>query len=148
MAFRIQDPVSSLFWEVDEGLRIRLREKGSVYAHLADGFITNVDTGRLIRTAGNKIVEGDWATAWNIEDGVISMDTEHIIQYDETSSGLRVATSPASWILVPADGAPVAVPEPVAVPAEEEDVPVARGAALIEEALNSQAAYVESEDEA
>ena len=144
MAFRIQDPVSSLFWEVDEGLRIRLGDKGSVYTHLADGSITNVDTGRLIRTAGNKIVESDWGTAWKIEDGVISMDTEHIIQYDETSSSLRVATSPASWILVTADGAPVAVPEVE----EEEDVPVARGAALIEEALNSQAAYVESEDEA
>jgi hypothetical protein len=110
---------------------------------------------------------------WQIVDGVISIDDEHIIQYDECSESLRVASTPASWVLVPAGSEPVAVavmpvaapePEPVAVPEpepvaapepepetedevpadDEEDVPVARSAALIEEALNAQAADTES----
>lgn len=153
MAFRVQDPVSSLFWEVDAGHRIRLGEKGSVYIHNADGSITNVDTGMPLRLSGNKLVEGDWSVSWTIADGVISMDAEHIVQYDECSSSLRVASSPASWVIIPigsAAPAPVPEPEPVAVaepepepesePESEEDVPVARSAALIEEALNAQAA--------
>jgi hypothetical protein len=172
MAFRIQDPVTSLFWEVDAGYRIRLCEKGSVYTHEEDGSIVNVDTGMPLRVAGNKIVEGDWASYWSIVDGVISIDDVHIAQYDETSSSIRVADAPASWVLIPT-GAPVAAPEPVVVPEpvavpepepeveeedvavsepeveEDEDVPVARSAALIEEALNAQAAAAdESEEEA
>lgn len=163
MAFRIQDPVTSLFWEVDDGYRIRLGEKGSVYTHEEDSSIVNVDTGMPLRVAGNKIVEGDWASYWSIVDGVISNDDGHIAQYDETSSTIRVADAPASWVLVPV-AAPVAVPEPVAAPepvaipeveeevepeVEEEDVPVARSSALIEEALNAQAAAAaESEEEA
>ena len=169
MAFRVQDPVSSLFWEVDSGYRIRLGEKGSVYTHNSDGSIVNVETGMTLRLVGNKVVEGDWAAFWTIADGVISMDIEHIIQYDETSSTLRVASTPAApWIIIPEGSVPepeVAVPEPeVAVPEPEvaepepevaepepedeedepeeddDDVPVARSSALIEEALNAQAA--------
>jgi len=146
MAFRVQDPVSSLFWEVDTGYRIRLGEKGSVYTHNSDGSIVNVETGMTLRLVGNKVVEGDWAAFWTIADGVISMDIEHIIQYDETSSTLRVASTPAvPWIIVPegSEAAPepeVAEPEPEVAEPEEEDVPVARSAALIEEALNAQAA--------
>jgi len=106
-----------------------------------------------LRLVGNKVVEGDWAAFWTIADGVISMDIEHIIQYDETSSTLRVASTPAvPWIIVPegSEAAPepevaepepeVAEPEPEVAEPEEEDVPVARSAALIEEALNAQAA--------
>jgi hypothetical protein len=173
MAFRVQDPVSGLFWEVDAGYRIRLAEKGSVYIYNTDGAIVNSDTGMPLRIAGNKVVEGDWSVKWQIVDGVISMDDEHIIQYDECSESLRVASTPASWVLVPAGSEPVAVavmpvaapepepvavpePEPVAVPEpepetedevpadDEEDVPVARSAALIEEALNAQAADTKS----
>jgi len=154
MAFRIQDPVTSLFWEVDDGYRIRFGEKGSVYTHEDDGSIVNVDTGKPLRVAGNKIVEGDWASFWTIADGVISIDVEHIAQYDEVSSSLRVAGTPASWVLVP-EGTPVAVPEPepVSVPEpepeaeSEEAVPAARSAALIEEALNAQAAAAAASDE-
>lgn len=169
MAFRVQDQVSSLFWEVDDGHRVRLGEKGSVYTQNADGSITNVDTEMPLRLSGNKLVEGDWSVSWTIADGVISMDSEHIVQYDECSSSLRVASSPASWVIVPVGGsAPVAapvpepVPEPVTVPEPEpepitvsesepesdEDVPVARSAALIEEALNAQAAESEPDEEA
>ena len=160
MAFRVQDPVSSLFWEVDTGYRIRLGEKGSVYTHRSDGSIANVETGMTLRLVGNKVVEGDWAVFWTIADGVISMDIEHIIQYDETSSTLRVASTPAvPWIIVPegSEAAPepevaepepeVAEPEVEVVEPEEEDVPVARSAALIEEALNAQAADAAADDE-
>jgi hypothetical protein len=124
------------------------------------------------------VMEGDWATSWTIEDGVISVDSDHIIQYDEGIEALRVTNTPTAWILVPVGAAPapvavpepvvapvavpepvpepVAAPEPVAVPepepeSEEEDVPVARSAALIEEALNAQAAdaaKVHDEEEA
>ena len=153
MAFRVQDPVSSLFWEVDTGYRIRLGEKGSVYTHNSDGSIVNVETGMTLRLVGNKVVEGDWAAFWTIADGVISMDIEHIIQYDETSSTLRVASTPAvPWIIVPegSEAAPepeVAEPEPEVAEPEEEDVPVARSAALIEEALNAQAADAAAADD-
>jgi hypothetical protein len=178
MAFRVQDPVSGLFWEVDAGHRIRLTEKGSLYIYNTDGSIVNSDTGMPLRIAGNKVIEGDWPVKWQIVDGVISVDDEHIIQYDECSETLRVASTPASWVQVPAGASaapepvavpepePVAVPEPepVAVPEpeaesesasesepepepeddDEEDVPVARSAALIEEALNAQAADAEA----
>jgi hypothetical protein len=159
MAFRVQDPVSGLFWEVDAGHRIRLAEKGSLYIYNTDGAIVNSDTGMPLRIAGNKVIEGDWPVKWQIVDGVISVDDEHIIQYDECSETLRVASTPSSWVLVPAgtDSVVASVAEPVTepeaesetesdeeVPAlvtdDEEDVPVARGAALIEEALNAQAA--------
>jgi hypothetical protein len=146
MAFRIQDPSSKLFWEVDGGDRVRLGDKGSVYTHdSATGFIVNADTGMNINIPGNVVMEGGWPTVWTIEDGVISIDADHIIQYDEDTLSLRVSSVPASWVLIP-DGAPTATPEePEAVPEEpeaesEEDVPVARSAALIEEALNAQAA--------
>lgn len=91
-------------------------------------------------------MEGGWPTVWKIEDGVISVDTDHIVQYDEGTLSLRVTSTPASWVLIPV-GAPAAVPvveaEPLAeepVVEEDEDVPVARSAALIEEALNAKAA--------
>ena len=173
MAFRVQDPVSGLFWEVDGGYRIRLAEKGSVYTHCDSLAIVNTETGMPLRIAGNKVVEGDWPVKWRIVDGTISMDDEHIIQYDESSECLRVASTPASWVLVPAGAEPVAVvPEPVAEPVavvpepvaepesedeevpalvtddeEDDDVPVARGAALIEEALNAQAAAADEDKE-
>jgi hypothetical protein len=180
MAFRIQDPSSKLFWEVDGGNRIRLGDKGSVYTHdSATGFIVNVDTGMNVNIPGKVVMEGGWPTVWVIEDGVISVDAEHIIRHDEDLLYLRVTSDPASWVLVPVAApvavpepvaAPVAVPEPVAAPVavpeaepeseedtsivepeveEDEDVPVARAAALIEEALNAQAATAaESEEEA
>ena len=171
MAFRVQDPVSGLFWEVDGGYRIRLAEKGSVYTHDDSSAIVNTETGMPLRIAGNKVVEGDWPAKWRIVDGTISMDDEHIIQYDESSECLRVASTPASWVLVPAGAEPVVVvPEPVAEPVtepeadsetesdeevpalvtddeEDDDVPVARGAALIEEALNAQAAAADEDKE-
>ena len=161
MAFRIRDPASKLFWEVDGGDRIRLGDKGSVYTHnSATGFIVNVDTGMNINIPGNVVMEGGWPTVWTIEDGVISVDADHVIRYDEDMLYLRATSDPASWVLVPV-GAPVAAPEPVAAPVAvpepeaepeaepEEDVPVARSAALIEEALNAQAAAAaESEEEA
>jgi hypothetical protein len=156
MAFRIQDPVTSLFWEVDDGYRIRLGDKGSVYTQDGTtGFIVNVDTGMNINIPGNVLMEGGWPTVWKIEDGVISVDADHIVQYDEGTLSLRVTSTPASWVLIPV-GAPAVAPvveetvaeepaveaEPLAEePVEEdEDVPVARSAALIEEALNAKAA--------
>jgi hypothetical protein len=162
MAFRIQDPITSLFWEVDAGYRIRLGDKGSVYTQDgATGFMVNVDTGMNINIPGNVLMEGGWPTVWKIEDGVISVDTDHIVQYDEGTLSLRVTSTPASWVLVPV-GAPAAAPvaeEPAVVeePVEEaapvveeeqdEDVPVARSAALIEEALNAKAADEATEAE-
>jgi hypothetical protein len=126
MAFRIQDPNTSLFWEVDAGYRIRLGDKGSVYTQDgATGFIVNVDTGMNINIPGNVLMEGGWPTVWKIEDGVISVDADHIVQYDEGTLSLRVTSTPASWVLVPV-GAPVVAPaveEPV-VEAEPEVVPV------------------------
>jgi len=123
MAFRVQDRVSSLFWEVDAGYRIRLGEKGSVYTHGADGSIMNVETGMTLRVAGNKVIEGDWAVSWTIADGVVSMDVEHIIQYDDMSSSLRVASTPVSWNIVPEGSAPAPVPEVVASEPEPEPEP-------------------------
>ena len=121
MAFRIQDPSSKLFWEVDGGDRIRLGDKGSVYTHdSATGFIVNVDTGMNINIPGNIVMEGGWPTVWTIEDGVISIDTENIVQYDEDTLSLRVTSVPASWVLIPV-GAPEA--EPVPEPEVEASAP-------------------------
>ena len=156
MAFRVQDPSSKLFWEVDAGYRIRLGDKGSVYTQDgATGFIVNVDTGMNINIPGNVLMEGGWPTVWKIEDGVISVDTDHIVQYDEGTLSLRVTSTPASWVLVPA-GAPAVAPvveepveeaAPVVEEEQDEDVPVARSAALIEEALNAKAADEATEAE-
>lgn len=160
MAFRIQDPITSLFWEVDAGYRIRLGDKGSVYTQDgATGFIVNVDTGMNINFPGNVLMECGWPTVWTIEDGVISVDTDHIVQYDEGTLSLRVTSTPASWFLIPV-GAPAVAPvvapvaeepveeaAPVVEEEQDEDVPVARSAALIEEALNAKAADEATEAE-
>ena len=132
MAFRIQDPITSLFWEVDAGYRIRLGDKGSVYTlDGATGFIVNVDTGMNINIPGNVLMEGGWPTVWKIEDGVISVDADHIVQYDEGTLSLRVTSTPASWVLVPVGPpAPAVEAEPVSVveaePVVEKVAPVAK----------------------
>ena len=124
MAFRIQDPITSLFWEVDAGYRIRLGDKGSVYTQDgATGFMVNVDTGMNINIPGNVLMEGGWPTVWKIEDGVISVDADHIVQYDEGTLSLRVTSTPASWVLVPV-GAPAAVPMVEAAPVSKKVAPV------------------------
>jgi hypothetical protein len=77
---------------------------------------------------------------------------------------LALEDSGINWVIVPAAPLPEAAPEPEVVPlpeaapepevapeSEDEDVPVNRAAALIEEALNAKAAAVaepeEEEDE-
>ena len=150
MAFRVQDPSSKLFWEVDAGYRIRLGDKGSVYTQDgATGFIVNVDTGMNINFPGNVLMEGGWPTVWKIEDGVISVDTDHIVQYDEGTLSLRVTSTPASWVLVPV-GAPAAVPVVEAAPVSKKVAPVSKMVAPVvevEPVPEAQPAVVEADPE-
>lgn len=150
MAFRIQDPASGLFWEVDGGYSLQLREKGTNYVQNSDGSIQNPESGMFVSYAGNRIIEDPAPKSWAVtENGAMMVDDVYFARFCEMAEGLGISSEPAAWVRVQ-DGAvapevPVAEPEvsepepEPEVESEEEDVPVVRSAALIEEALNAQA---------
>jgi hypothetical protein len=148
MAFRIQDTVSSLFWKVS-GERIVLAETGDDFTEGPDGLVN-------VFTAGNYVYALPRPSEWKFTaDGFLTFDGTHFISTDVSEKCPVLSTSPTAWVKV-GGAEPVAVPEPVPVPEpvavpeveEEEDVPVSRGAALIEEALNAAAAAPDADEEA
>lgn len=163
MAFRIQDPVSGLFWEVDDGYRLRLREKGTIYVQNSDGSLQNPASGLFVSYAGNQIVEDPAAKPWVFTPGGgVLADSVYYVCYSEADEGLGISGESAPWVRVGGGVATPPAPTPVAAPVveepepeaeaeepepeSEEDVPVARSAALIEEALNAQAAAAAEDD--
>lgn len=160
MAFRIQDTVSSLFWKVS-GERIVLAETGDDFTEGSDGLVN-------VFTAGNYVYSLPRPSEWKFTaDGFLTFDGTHFISTDVSEKCPVLSTSPTTWVKVGAAepvAVPEPVPEPVAVPApvpepvavpeivddieeEEEDVPVARGAALIEEALNAKAVAPDTDED-
>lgn len=152
MAFRIQDTASTLFWKIS-GERIVLAETGgSDFTEGPDGLVN-------VFTAGNYVYALPRPSEWKFTaEGFLTFDRTHFIRADISEKCPVLSTTPSAWVKVGA-AEPMAVPEPeVAEPepeipelvseSEEEDVPVARSSALIEEALNAQAACdTDDEDE-
>ena len=141
MSFKIQQPGTGLFW-ASGGDRIRLASEGSTYEIDSDGHIRNVDTGMYVRhhyfilMEASEIEYPEYDFEWTIEDsGRI---------YNKYDGGQYVIPDGNSLRITPVGGAATSwmiVREvPAEVPAEEEeDVPVSRASALIEEALNARA---------
>lgn len=142
MAFRIQDPVTGLFWKMtDEGTRIKLKPDGDVYVQTDDGALQNQATGLYIVPACTPLNEARSPQAWTVaaDGSLITGDALYAV-FSEPWESVVVGRGPRPWVLVPLVAAPAPVepePEPES---EDEDVPVTRGSALIEEALNVQAA--------
>jgi len=157
MAFRIQDPVSGLFWTIS-GKRVVLTEtNGSDFTEGPDGLVD-------VFTAGNYVYSLPRPANWKFTaDGFLTSGGSRFISANISQKCPIRSTCPIAWVKV--DGAePVAAPAPVEaepeVPvveeepeaeaepeADEEDVPVARSAALIEEALNAKAAAPDTDEE-
>ena len=164
MAFRIQDPVSGLFWTIS-GKRVVLAETGgSDFTEGPDGLVN-------VFTAGNYVYSLPRPSNWKFTaDGFLTSGGSRFISANISQKCPIRSTCPTAWVKVGAESVAVAVPEaepeedvpelvddepvpeaeavPEAVPeAEEEDVPVARSAALIEEALNAKAAAPDTDEE-
>ena len=149
----IRHPTSGLFWSVNDSGELCLTNEGSVYdnsscgvpAHVASrdqntSHLKNTVTGKCICRRGDTLIESQHGGIpndmfeWTVIDGMIQ---NYNGLYVEDDLSLVESTS-TQWHTGPnyVDFAP----SPVVVAVEEEDVPVARSAALIEEALNAAAA--------
>jgi hypothetical protein len=167
MAFRIQDPVSGLFWTIS-GKRVVLTEtNGSDFTEGPDGLVD-------VFTAGNYVYSLPRPANWKFTaDGFLTSGGSRFISANISQKCPIRSTCPIAWVKV-GGAEPVAAPAPVEAEPEvqvvdeeaepevqvvdeeaepevqvvdEEDVPVARSAALIEEALNAKAAAPDTDDE-
>jgi hypothetical protein len=119
MSFRIQDPVSGLFWSSGIFGRVQLGSTPNVYT-LEGSYIKNVETGNYVNHRADLLHEGGEPEEFVFcEDGVITSQDKAVIaaQFVHIMSG-----EPTRWVKVVED---------------EDDVPVPRATALIEEALNA-----------
>lgn len=158
MAFRIQDPVSGLFWTIS-GKRVVLAETGgSDFTEGPDGLVD-------VFTAGNYVYSLPRPSNWKFTaDGFLTSGGSRFISANISQKCPIRSTCPTAWVKVGAESVAVAVPEaeadeedvpelvdyepvPEAEAVPEEDVPVARSAALIEEALNAKAAAPDTDEE-
>ncbi len=166
----IRHPTSGLFWSVTDTCELSLSKEGSDYVkstcgvppHVATwdqntSHLKNTVTGKCICRMGDKLVEADHRGIanglfeWTIVDGMIQSYLDKYVHgdlslVDKTSVQWNVADS-FDEVTVPVVE-DVTVPEedeevPALVSDDEEDVPVSRVSALIEEALNAQAAEAE-----
>ena len=164
MTFRIQDAVSGLFWKVS-GLNISLAEAGDEFTEDANGIVNVFCSGSYLYFMDDRPSSLKFTT-----DGHLTSDGYIFISASVAEMRPAISLTPTVWTKVglevpePVVEVPepdVEVPEPVVedpepvveepevaepeLVSEEEDVPVARGAALIEEALNAQAAAAEDD---
>lgn len=122
--------------------------------------LKNTVTGKCICRIGDKLVEADHAGVnnnlfeWTINDGVVRsymdkyVESDLTLVYEPVSTQWHLAdeidqviAETVAEVLAPAPVEEVPAPvEEAPVVEEVEDVPVSRGSALIEEALNVQAA--------
>ena len=133
MAFRIQHTETGLFWGVNSDDRIVLGDiqQSSVYDTSCADHIKNVKTGKCLCKSKYHLVESvhdghatDFVFSVNLETGeVVNCAQSLAIVYDSGSVDIS-RSAPTRWAIVTAE-------------ADVEDVPVARAAALIEEALNA-----------
>ena len=162
----IRHPTSGLFWSVTDTCELSLSKEGSDYVkstcgvppHVATwdqntSHLKNTVTGKCICRMGDKLVEADHRGIanglfeWTIVDGMIQSYLDKYVDgdlslVDKTSVQWHVADS-FDEVTVPEEEEEV----PALVSDDEDDVPVSRVSALIEEALNAQAAEAEAEPE-
>ena len=138
----IRHPTSGLFWSVNDAREVSLTKEGSVYVkttcdvpphlfHFDDNtsHLKNTVTGKCVCRIDNKLVEADHAGIhnglfeWTIVDGMIQNFQGPFVDGDLS----LVDKTEVQWNV--ADS----------FEENEDDVPVNRAAALIEEALNAQA---------
>lgn len=167
MAFRIQHPDSGLFWNSTKtagSIVLVDAAEATVYEVEQPNHIRNVATGLCLRHYSYIMREDphggpEYDFEYDIEsDGTIlnPFDGGHFVGFENGVVRI-VKDGVVKWVIVK-DGepVPVPVPEPVVESApepeveeveSEEDVPVQRSAALIEEALNSKEEEDEEEEE-
>ena len=149
MAFKIQQPGTGLFW-ASGGDRIRLASEGSTYEIDPEGHIRDVSTGTYIRHHYFILVDAleveypEYDFEWTIEDsGRIYNEYgggHYVIPDGDSLRITPVGGIATQWVIVRDVPVEVPVEVPAEVPVEEEDdVPVSRASALIEEALNAKA---------
>jgi hypothetical protein len=157
MAFIIRHISTDRFWVSGADQKIRLGSGATKYT-VIDGVLKNAESGMNVMHAAGVVHESSaHPTNWLMSDGFISTDGIHAF-WDSGREMIMAGASPEKWMVIyddtPAEPVaaveePVAaVEEPVAAVEEsdgesvpdlvsDEDVPVARSAALIEEALNA-----------
>ena len=120
MPFTLQDPVSGLFWTSGIFGRVQLGVTPNVYT-LEGAYIKNTETGNYVNHMADLLHEGGEPEEFVFEaDGSITSQGKAVIasQFVHIREG-----EPTKW---------VKVDETV-----EDDVPISRASALIEEALNA-----------
>ena len=120
MPFTLQDPVSGLFWTSGIFGRVQLGTTPNVYT-LEGSYIKNTETGNYVNHHADLLHEGGEPEEFVFgADGTITSQDKAVI----AGAFLHIREGePTKWVKV----------EEV----EEEDVPVSRASALIEEALNA-----------
>ena len=119
MPFTLQDPVSGLFWTSGIFGRVQLGTTPNVYT-LEGSYIKNTETGNYVNHRADLLHEGGEPEEFLFgEDGTITSQDKAVIaaQFVHVMGG-----EPTKWVKV--DEA-------------EDDVPVPRATALLEEALNA-----------
>lgn len=117
MSFTLQHPESGLYWSSGLFGRVQLGAIPNVY--VMDGnYIKNTDTGSYVHHAMDLLHEGRGEEEFTFENGIITANSKTV---GNTGQWVTLGDSPVQWIKN----------------VQKEDVPVARAAALIEEALNA-----------
>jgi len=120
MPFTLQDPASGLFWTSGIFGRVQLGTTPNVYT-LEGSYIKNVETGNYVNHRADLLHEGGEPEEFVFcEDGTITSQDKAVIaaQFVHVMGG-----EPTKWVKVDE--------------AEDDDVPVPRATALLEEALNA-----------
>jgi len=133
MSFKIQEKGSGFFW-ASGGDRIRLASEGSTYEIDSEGHIRNVDNGLYVRHS-----------YWILSEVELAPSEDNDFKWVVSDSGLIESHYDGVWCVTPendffklkkGDVFYWNIIKEVA----DEDVPVSRASALIEEALNAKAA--------
>jgi len=120
MPFTLQDPTSGLFWTSGIFGRVQLGTTPNVYT-LEGSYIKNVETGNYVNHRMDLLHEGGEPEEFVFgADGTITSQDKAVIaaQFVHVMGG-----EPTKWVKVDE--------------AEDDDVPVPRATALLEEALNA-----------
>jgi len=120
MPFTLQDPTSGLFWTSGIFGRVQLGTTPNVYT-LEGSYIKNVETGNYVNHRMDLLHEGGEPEEFVFgADGTITSQDKAVIaaQFVHIMGG-----EPTKWVKVDE--------------AEDDDVPVPRATALLEEALNA-----------
>jgi hypothetical protein len=121
MPFTLQDPVSGLFWTSGIFGRVQLGTTPNTYV-LEGSYIKNTETGNYVNHVADLLHEGGEPEEFVFgADGTITSQDKAVIAGAYVHIRVSAGTP---WIKVEADEA-------------EDDVPVPRASALIEEALNA-----------